>query len=431
MAGCYGTIDQRLAAHPTTQLFFPELNKTELGLFSAVQADNGGINHDLGGGNLEREAGEMQWPDLTCSYVIQTARHVWSTGDKELEDSVWPRAKRAILRHSEWAEEGDGVAQVGTGLGTSYDGYHYVGTTGYMATLWIAALEVCEKWARRYGDDSLIPDIKAWKEAAVRRLDTDLWNGEHYIAYGNGNGLRRETCHAGQIAGQAFARLLCGRNVLDDSRLQKCIDSILTLNCSDRFAVPPDEAAPDGTAASSFSWLPYVEGFMLSAIASVGDQRMWPVWERMMKAVDQNGASPCDTRLMYRPESGEPSWGWCYMTAPASWLVYDSAIDFFFSADNGALRLRSTEPGRFPLVHPLFWATADISADGSVKLTIKRVFADTPVLVRMLEIPASAGSVSVSGNAVQSLEGQGDYVYYPLPSAVALSEGATLEWKVG
>ncbi len=31
MAGCYGTIDQRLAAHPATQLLFPQLNARRTG----------------------------------------------------------------------------------------------------------------------------------------------------------------------------------------------------------------------------------------------------------------------------------------------------------------------------------------------------------------------------------------------------------------
>lgn len=429
MAGCYGTIDQRLAAHPATQLLFPELNKRELGLFSDIQGKNGGICHDLGSGHLEREPGEMAWPDLTCSYVIQTARHAWSTGDSELEDSVYPRARQAIIRHSLWAEQGNGVAQVGTGLGTSYDGYHYFGTTGYMATLWIAALGVCEKWAAKRGDNELLDSIAKWRTEAVSRLDADLWNGSHYIAYGSGNGNRRETCHAGQLAGQVFARLLCGQNVLDESRVKQCVDSILRLNCDPGFAVPPDEVSPDGKAATEFGWLPYVEGFMLTAIGSTGDQRLWPVWERMIDAVDNDGASPCDTRLMYLP-SGEPSWGWCYMTAPASWLVYDSIMDFFFTANDGALRLRTTMPGRFPIVHPLFWATADISENGEVTFTIKKSFAQNPVSISSIESAASVGQILVDGKPLTACSKNGDYRVCALPQPVPITEGATLKWQV-
>ena len=430
MAGCYGTIDQRLAAHPATQLLFPQLNATELGLFGAVQGPTGGINHDLGGGNLERGPGEQAWPDLPCSFIIQTARHAWSTGDAAFAAAAWPRARRALLRHAKWAEEGRGVAQVGEGLGTSYDGYHYVGTTGYMATLWLAALAVAEKWATREGDAELLGLIPGWRDAALRRLNADLWNGRHFIAYGNSAGLRRDTCHAGQLAGQAFARLLTGTDVLPDDRLRSCVDALLAMNGSDRFAVPPDEVAPDGSAATAFGWLPYVEGFMLTAVASLGDARLWPLWERMIKVVDGDYAHPCDTRLMYRPLRGEPSWGAYYMTAPASWLVYDAMLDFFYEPAEGSLRLRTSTPGRFPLVHPLFWAVADIGRSGNVTLTVRRVFAGSPPALAALDVPGSTARVTMARRKLTAEPGPGVYRRFRLPQPVALAEGTAIQWRV-
>ncbi|MHB9130212.1 MAG: GH116 family glycosyl hydrolase [Armatimonadota bacterium] len=409
MAGCYGTIDQRLAAHPATQLLFPQLNVTELSLFADYQAEDGGMNHDLGGGNLERGSHAQGWPDLTCSFIIQTARHAWSTGDTDFEAAMWPHARRALLRHAVWAEEGQGVAQVGDGLGTSYDGYHYTGTTGYLATLWLATLAVMEKWAQRQGDDALPALIAHWREAAITRLEDDLWNGQYYIAYGNAAGLRRETCHAGQLAGEVYARMLCGTDVLPAARLRSCIEALLTINGNTRFAIPPDEVDAQGNAAVEFGWLPYVEGFMLSAVAAHGDARLWPLWERMMQVVDGDGAHPCDTRLMYRPYSGEPSWGAYYMTAPASWLVYDAWLDFFYTPGDGVLRLRKTTPGRYPLIHPLFWATAEIS-DDQVTITIRRIFSEQPLTFTALQ--------ESGGNVI------------PLMKTAELHEGMTVEWAL-
>ena len=77
----------------------------------------------------------------------------------------------------------------------------------------------------------------------------------------------------------------------------------------------------------------------MAPLAVIGDMRMLPVWERIVTRMDQGGKSPCDTRLMYRPSTGEPSWGAYYMTAPASWLVYDALIDFTFFPEEGMLRL--------------------------------------------------------------------------------------------
>jgi len=431
MAGCYGTIDQRLAAHPATQLLFPALNAVELTLFGNIQGANGGICHDLGGGHLEREPGEQEWPDLTCSFILQTARHAWSTGDTDFEVAMWPRARAALLRHAEWAEAGGGVAQVGDGLGTSYDGYHYFGTTGYMATLWLAALAVAERWALRMREPALCTDIARWRAAAIQRLEEDLWNGQYYIAYGSPTGPRRDSCHAGQLAGEVFARLLAGCDVLDPARMRSCLDALFTMNGGTQFVIPPDEVAPDGTAAVEFGWVPYVEGFMLTAAATLNDPRLPALWERIVATMDAGNARPCDTRLMYRPESGEPSWGAYYMTAPASWLVYDAQHDFFYQPDDGTLRLRTDAPGRLPLVHPLFWATADITADGLVTLTIRRVFTERKIGIAILEAPADTPPITVAGHPLPAEPGTGCYRRYRLPEQISLQEGATVIWQVG
>lgn len=428
MAGCYGTIDQRLAAHPATQLLFPQLNARELNEFAALQSPLGGIQHDLGNGHLERGVGEMTWPDLTCSFILQTARHAWSTGDAEFNATMWPRAKRALQRHAIWAEEGDGVAQVGNKLGTSYDGYHYYGTTGYMATLWLMALALCEKWAEREGDSELLPEIARWRSAAVARLEADLWNGSFYRAYASPTGPVRDTCHAGQLAGQVFTRLFCGKDVLDPARLASCLTQIVALNGSSQFVMPPDEADTDGGEGSDFCWAPYVEGFMITAAATQDDDRFLPIWERMVRNMDNNSATPCDTRLMYLPKSGAASWGAYYMTAPASWLVYDAMLDFVFEAGTGVLRLNTTRPGRYPLIHPNCWLTADVSTEGKVTLKVSRVFGKPPVL-RVLEAFAGT-SVLSNGKELPVTGEQGRYSWHSLEKAIELTEGMQVQWQV-
>jgi non-lysosomal glucosylceramidase len=429
MAGTYGTIDQRLAAHPATQLLFPQLNELELSLFAAIQGEDGGIQHDLGGGHLERGPGSIAWPDLTCSFIIQTARHAWSTGDAAFGRAMWPRAKRALLRHAEWAEAGGGVAQVGNGLGTSYDGYHYYGTTAYMGTLWLAALTVMTRWAAQEGDDELLAAIPAWRTAALARLEADIWNGRCFDAYGNTEGVRRETCHAGQLAGQVYTRLLTGTDVLDEWQVRSCLDALFALNGHPRFGIPPDEVAYDGTAGAEFGWLPYVEGFMLTAAATLADPRLLPVWERMLRAMDDAGRHVCDTRLMYRPSTGEPSWGAFYMTAPASWLVYDALLDFWYEPAAGSLRLRTTHPGRYPLVHPLWWGRADITADGAVTLTVERVWSETPLVLAALDVE-DGRTVTMAGSELPVEQVAGNYVRASFAEPVALEAGLTLGWQV-
>ena len=413
MCGVYGTIDQRLGAHPATQIFHPDLNAKELGQFAAVQAPNGDINHDLGGGNLESPPRGQKWPDIQCSFVIQTARHAWSTGDAEFEKATWPKARLALLRAGIWADEGGGVAQVGhrSGLGTSYDGYHYEGTTPYLGTLWLAALSVAERWARRMGDDELLPKIEQWRSAAIDRMEKDLWNGKFYWTYNSPQGPKRETCFAGMLAGQVYSRLLAGKDVLPPDRLLPSADALMRLNASEKFSVPPDEATPAGEAAVEFGWLPYVEAFGLTAAATVRDARVLPLWERMMAAVDQGGTRPCDTRLMYRPITGEPSWGSYYMTAPASWLVYDALLDFTYEPESGVLRLNPQFAGRFAVLHPLWWAIGETKG-GKTSVRFEQVFATKPIAVKAVEVQNPDRS----------------YRLIELPQPVEIKAGATVSW---
>ena len=413
MSGVYGTIDQRLGAHFATQALFPELNAKELREFAAVQAENGDINHDLGAGHLESPARGQRWPDIQCSFVIQTARHAWTTGDKAFEAEMWPKARKALLRTAIWAEEGGGVAQVGhkSGLGTSYDGYHYEGTTPYVGTLWLAALAVAEKWARRLNDAEIIPQIEKWRAAAIDRMEKDLWNGSFYWTYNSAQGPKRETAFAGMLAGQVYTRMLTGTNVLPDDRLLPSVDALMKLNGSAKFGVPPDEVTPAGESAVEFGWLPYVEAFGLTAAATARDPRVLPLWERMMAAVDQNGTRLCDTRLMYRPQSGEPSWGAFYMTAPASWLVYDSLLDFFYSPDDALLRLNPQFAGKMAVVHPLWWGIAE-ARDGKITLRIERVFTDQPLAIAAVEV----------------LQKTGGYRKMALPQQVAIKAGSVVSW---
>ncbi|MFH1571495.1 MAG: GH116 family glycosyl hydrolase [Gemmatimonadota bacterium] len=427
MAGCYGTLDQRLAAHPATLLFYPELNRRELAQFAACQSPNGGVNHDLGGGHLDRGAAEVAWPDLTCSFILQLARHGQVLGDHAFAAAHWPGAVAALRRHRQWAEAGGGVAQVGRGLGTSYDGYHYEGTTPYMATLWIAALLVAADWARRAGDRETEELAAQLLPAARRRLEADLWNGRYYRTCGSAAGPANERCHAGLLAGEVYARLLAGESAVPEDRWRPCLEALATLNGSSAFAIPPDEVSADRTSFTEYGWLPYVEAFGLTALAIHQDRRVLAVWERVARAMDGGGAHPCDTRLMYQPLSGRPSWGSYYMTAPASWLVYEALLDFTYRPGDAVLRLHPLLEGRLAVVHPLFWGTAH-HGDGETRLVVSRRFGAGPLLVTELETPAEVSLVRIAGAPLARVAETGAYARWALRQPAELSPGAVLAW---
>ncbi len=431
MAGCYGTLDQRLAAHPATLLFFPELNRRELGQFAAYQAAAGGVNHDLGGGHLERGAREQRWPDLTCAFILQLARHAWLLGDGSFAATYWPQARAALLRHAEWARAGGGVAQVGTnGMGTSYDGYHYEGTTPYLGTLWIATLQVARAWGQDAGDAAIATLTTELETAARRRLEADLWNGRYYDTFGSPHGPRNGHCHAGMLAGEFFARALSGHSVLPEDRLISCRDALLECNGSDRFAVPPDEVAPTLDAWTEYGWLPYVESFGLTALSRGDDARMLALWERIVRAMDGDGRHPCDTRLIYRPLTGTPSWGAYYMTAPASWLVYEALLDFVYRPAARVLRLQPRLQGAFAVIHPLFWARGWAGED-RIELSIERVFGGAELWVSQLEYDRQCGPVRMQDRQLTVVAEWGAYCRVDMMAPVRLAPQVTLAWEVG
>jgi hypothetical protein len=148
----------------------------------------------------------------------------------------------------------------------------------------------------------------------------------------------------------------------------------------------------------------------------------------MARAMDDD-AHPCDTRLMYRPLTGEPSWGAWYMTAPASWLVYDAILDFFHDEARHSFRLGTPVPGKYPLVHPLFWATADVAADGNVTVTVKKHFSQNPATVCSIELPDDCLSVEIGGRRAAQGERRGRYIVWPLAEPARLEAGAQIAWR--
>ena len=428
MSGCHGTLDQRIGAHPAAQLFFPELNARELRMFAANQAGNGGLPHDFGCGHLEKGPADNPWPDLTCSFVLQAARHAWTTGDGAFDREMWPVARRAILRHREWAAAGNGVAQIGRGLGTSYDGYSYHGTMSYVGTLWIAALDVAREWAARLGDGEFIALTDGYADLARSRLDADLWNGSYYRAFAE-DGRTNDSLHAGTLAGEAYDRLLAGRDVLPPGRLAANADALVRLNGNPCFSIPPDEVSADLSRHTEYGWLPYVECFCLAPLAILGRKEAPAIWERVLRAMDDAGRRPCDTRLMYQPVSGKPGWGSYYMTAPASWLVFDALNEFVFRATDGALRFHPLAEGRTALVHPLFWAKA-ARRDSGCEVEIVRVWPGAEqTSVRLLEVPAAAPGVAIGGVPLRRVSASGAYARYALPAPLPLRPGTVIRWS--
>ena len=102
--GLTGTNDQRLSSHPYSSVFFPTLDRSELETFrDLARADGGKVPHGNGGAEIALgdtdtpystpipwiNDGKNDWPDLTCSLILQMGKLIKITGDLELLYASW------------------------------------------------------------------------------------------------------------------------------------------------------------------------------------------------------------------------------------------------------------------------------------------------------------------------------------------------------
>ena len=104
--------------------------------------------------------------------------------------------------------------------------------------------------------------------------------------------------------------------------------------------------------------------------------------------------------------------------------------DFFFRADDGALRFNPLFEGPAPLIHPLFWAKASHEGDG-YSVEIVKSWEDTAkTAIRAIEVPAAVHGVSFRGAPLERIASSGEYATYALPSPVSVKAGSRLDYSV-
>ena len=118
----------------------------------------------------------------------------------------------------------------------------------------------------------------------------------------------------------------------------------------------------------------------------------WDLFKAMHdNIITANGPDPWDQSLYYDPITARLDWGLFYMSAPASWLAYQALTDTHYDASTQTLTLNPTalarvNPGKFPIITPMFWAMGQVSPDGrNIELTIEELYADT-VLIKSIRL---------------------------------------------
>lgn len=366
MMGCLGTMDQRLACNSLYTNFYPALDKTELSLFAKIQGEDGSISHDLGFGEFVEEPRKGSWSDLCSSFILQVYKHYLYTNDRAFLDAMYGPVKRAVAYQLSTDNDQNGIPDVGAGHGTTYDTYHWYGTSAFVASLWITELAVCEKMAAALEDGAFLQHCRELRENAVTQMIAELWNdrydfGEYYNNYHDRLGNRNsENCFISQLAGEWFANLVDVASGLPEDKTRKALQTVYRRNVDiPNVCIMNDETTPEGDFFGyGYTFLQYDEVYY-GCLAIYHDliREGLRVFEKVYQRTKD---MQWNIGLTYYTDGrfcGLPY----YMTNPASLFLLDALSGWLPDAANGILKVfpHTGEPLRLPLFSPTLWLLLD------------------------------------------------------------------------
>ena len=381
MMGCLGTMDQRLACNGLYTNFYPTLDKTELSLFAKIQGEDGSISHDLGFGEFVEEPRKGSWSDLCSSFILQVYKHYLYTSDRAFLDDMYDHVKRAVAYQISTDNDNNGIPDVGAGHGTTYDTYHWYGTSSFVASLWITELAICEKIAAVMEDTAFLQHCKNLREHAVTQMISELWNdkhsfGQYYNNYHDQLGDRKsENCFISQLAGEWFANLVDVISGLPEEKTRKALQTIYKRNVDiNNICLMNDETTPEGDFFGyGYTFLQYDEVYY-GCLAIYHDfiKEGLRVFEKIYQRTKDMQWNIGLTYYTNGRFCGLPY----YMTNPASLFLLDALSGWLPDAANGILKLfpHTNENLRLPLFSPTLWLMLDYQqAEDSTKYVIHKI----------------------------------------------------------
>lgn len=479
MNGCMGTLDQRMASGGILAMCFPGLAAAELNLWAKQQVTEddgfrhgkhwdcltgkfgkdldrlGAIRHDVGWDHLEGgDLGSsgwtlLHWPDLAPAFTVQCYNLAVWTGDDQFLRRMYPHIQKALQFVERLDQDGDGIPDLwGPGCCT-YDNenFPYYGASSYIASLYLAALHVAERIARRYGDP-VFAEYCAAKAARVgQAIEAKLWDEErgYFISWADESApnwaggprphsSRSSNCMVAQLAGEWPLKMFGMGSGVAPEQIERALEQIFRRNVLPVEGCPANEASPDGKL--SFSWPYYVETYFTCAALYWGkaDEALESL-ARINHAVTEVAQTPWDAPLVWEgPNNFTPGWGRWYMSAPASWFVLPAFAGAAFDALNSQLRIDPHIPAaigagkelRLPLFYPGFWMELFIRlGERSRELDLKllKLIPSRGEVFRkvMLQIPKGLeqGKIQLMLNDLQ-----GSVVYHSATGILEVDAGA-------
>jgi uncharacterized protein (DUF608 family) len=209
-------------------LFFPELEKVEIGLTARAQSPKGEIPHFF---PARFDVPDGYWRiDMEPQFILMVYRDYLWTGDKAFLVKMWPHIKRAIDYELSIDSDGDGIPNI-EGSALTYDGWPMHGTSVYVASVWLAGLRAASEMGRIVGDTEMANRYEALYRKARDSFIKELWNGEYFILYNDvATGRKDNCCMLDQMNGQWYAHMLDLGYILPKDMVKSAITACYKYN---------------------------------------------------------------------------------------------------------------------------------------------------------------------------------------------------------
>lgn len=403
MGGAVGTNDQRLISHAAYQLFYPKLNRTELGLFARIQADDGHIPHFCGNvhqsiGSSNVSYGDTLWPDLSCSFIVQCWRDYMCTGDKTFFLSMLPHIRRAYEWLKTADQDGDGVPEGGS----TWDVEPHEGLFSYTGSVWLATLRVLEQIAQVQGNDGWKKEVGEWFTKAQKSV-TALYQGGYFQKlYNPLTGKGSDEIFVGQAAGEWIVRLLGLESVLPENMVKSALYTIYRNNAdTSRYTLAPIKVTKEGElvdrSCAEQAWPQYTMVFVDCLALYLGMEEGMQNLRHFDRVVTELIQTPCTTTLWHNAVTGLPNWGSIdrYMNTPAIWFVLNALTGFHPALHENAVVLNLEGYGftiadTLPLTASAFWAKMTVKSKSAGRKSVRIVF-------EKVLLPAKLGKLRIKG----------------------------------
>jgi len=406
MRGSLGTSDQRMCFHPFYTMLFPGLDQKELTVFGDVRPGDGRVSHFNGNVGWELHTssvgyGVTNWPDLSCSYVMQVLKSYKWTGNMTFLDDNWAEVKEVMSWLQSADADGDYIPEGGSTY--DYEGPN-PGAFSYTASAYLGALKAAEELARIKGETTLADSYAARFGNSQSTVMTNLWTGTYFKKYYRvSDGATTTNSFIASLAGDWLSRYSTTGRTLDVDVTKSAENHILNYH-QDLFptVVAPMEVALDGNdpAGNCYQYQhePYIG--MQSIYDGYVDEGL-DILYRIYEDHWEKAHWPWNGRIHPSVYGSGKTGGWngnYYMSNPATWSVLNALSGSSIDVPGETLYLAPHLPAgwtelHMPIFFPKFWAWLDFDhATGRVDLEIVKTFG-TPITISKTVAELASGTV--------------------------------------